>query len=103
MQTNRLDDIAADVARVFEYSEERRPQDRAHDYLDERGVTRTARDTAMQAAASDMVRRAYEAGFLDASGGVEELEARCMELAGIASEVYRASARLMAMTGGDVE
>lgn len=97
MQAENIDEIVADLDEVFRYEKDKRPQDRAHDYLDRRGLTRTARDTAIQAAATDMVMRAYNAGYAAANGGIGELENKAMELAGIASDVYRASTRIMAI------
>lgn len=54
-----LQKILSDVDRVFEFSD-MRPQERAHEYLEEHEVARGVRDTAMQAAVRHMVKRAAE-------------------------------------------
>ena len=79
--------IVEDIADVFSYSTEQRPQDRAHRYIDENGEQRVARDTSMQAAVTDMCERAYELGkserIPELDGMAEEfreMSAKCMEL-----------------------
>lgn len=79
--------IVQDIADVFSYSTELRPQDRAHRYIDEHGVQRVACDTSMQAADIDMCERAYELGkserIPELDGMAEEfreMSAKCMEL-----------------------
>lgn len=52
-----LQQILSDCDYVFRFDESR-PQERAHEYLERRNVARATRDTAMQAAARDMVNRA---------------------------------------------
>lgn len=61
-----IEGVLADADEVFRYSADERPQDRAHEYLEWRGLARTATDTAMQAAVRDMVRRARAARCGDA-------------------------------------
>ncbi len=58
--------VAADARRVFGWDPERRPQDRAHDYLRERGVQRGSDDTAMERVALDLMDRAARAALRDA-------------------------------------
>ena len=59
--------VAADARRVFGWDPERRPQDRAHDYLRERGVQRGSDDTAMERVALDLMDRAARAALADAA------------------------------------
>ncbi len=61
--------VAADARRVFGWDPERRPQDRAHDYLRERGVQRGSDDTAMERVALDLVGRAARAALEGAAMG----------------------------------
>ena len=61
--------VAADARRVFGWDPERRPQDRAHDYLRERGVQRGSDDTAMERVALDLMDRAARAALADAAMG----------------------------------
>lgn len=66
------DDMGAverDARAVFGWDPERRPQDRAHDYLRERGVRRGSDDTAMECVALDLVGRAARAALEDAAMG----------------------------------
>ena len=57
-----LENVMSDVESVFAYSEAQTYQTRAHGYLRENEVSRTCDDTAVQAAVTDMARRAYECG-----------------------------------------
>ena len=61
--------VAADIHAVFGWDPERRPQDRAHDYLRERGVQRGSDDTALERVALDLVDRAARAALADAAMG----------------------------------
>lgn len=61
--------VAADARRVFGWDPERRPQDRAHDYLRERGVRRGSDDTAMERVALDLMDRVARAALADAVMG----------------------------------
>ena len=61
--------VAADARRVFGWDPERRPQDRAHDYLRERGVQRGSDDTAMERVALDLMDRAARAALEGAAMG----------------------------------
>lgn len=86
MTCDTLEGILADASRVFCYDRDSRYQERAHDYLHERGVPRTPRDTACEAVVTDLCRRAYAAGSLeDASSRVAEA------LSGIAADLVDAS------------
>ncbi len=60
-----MEDVVADVAGVFAYDGDSRPQDRAHAYLREHRVARGYDDTAMQCSAEGMVRRAYRIGLTE--------------------------------------
>lgn len=52
--------VLDDADELFHYEEGNRPQDRAHAYLEFRGLARGVADTAMQCAVRDLVRRASE-------------------------------------------
>ena len=75
MMVESIDDVVADCAAVFRF-EERKPQERAHDYLRERRVARGCDDTAMQCACEDMVRRAYRVGLTENATEVARETAR---------------------------
>ena len=61
--------VARDAHAVFGWDPERRPQDRAHDYLRERGVRRGSDDTALERVALDLMDRAARAALADAAVG----------------------------------
>lgn len=61
------EEIIEDIVRVYRFDKERRPQDRAHDYLKDRRVSRSFDDTAIQATCLDLCRRSYAAGFARAA------------------------------------
>lgn len=61
--------VARDAHAVFGWDPERRPQDRAHDYLRERGVQRGSDDTALERVALDLMDRAARAALADAAVG----------------------------------
>lgn len=89
-----LDDVERDVSAVFGFNEAERPQARAHTYLYENQVRRGYNDTAMECAALDMARRAYEAGRRGAAGInigalsslAEELEAAAASIREVAED-----------------
>lgn len=82
-----LDDVERDVSAVFGFNEAERPQARAHTYLYENQVRRGYNDTAMECAALDMARRAYEAGRRGAAGSLaEELEAAAASIREVAED-----------------
>lgn len=56
-----MDAVRSDARAVFGWDPERRPQDRAHDYLRGRGVQRGSDDTAMERVALDLADRAARA------------------------------------------
>lgn len=64
-----MEAVARDAHAVFGWDPERRPQDRAHDYLRERGVQRGSDDTAMERVALDLMDRAARAALADAAMG----------------------------------
>lgn len=72
-----LDQIKADAVEVFHFDRECRPQDRAHAYLEKYRVRRGYNDTAMQAAVTDMIERAYEAGRAEVAGANLVQNLRC--------------------------
>lgn len=53
--------VAADARMVFGWDQERRPQDRAHDYMRGRGVQMGSDDTAMERVALGLADRAARA------------------------------------------
>ena len=67
-EADTLGAVLDDVARVFSYDRDSRPQDRAHAYLGKYRVRRGYNDTAMQVAVTDMIERAYEAGRAEVAG-----------------------------------
>lgn len=69
-----IESVLADVASVFAYSEAQTYQTRAHGYLREHEVSRTCDDTAVQAAVTDMARRAYECGKSDMAAEIADAE-----------------------------
>ena len=75
-EADTLGAVLDDVARVFSYDRDSRPQDRAHAYLSERRVPRGYDDTAMQCACEDMVRRAYRVGLTENATEVARETAR---------------------------
>ena len=56
--TSRLAAVLNDAEAVFGYSDLETYQDRAHAYIERRGVARQAGDTAVLACVSDLVARA---------------------------------------------
>ena len=64
-----MDAVRSDAHAVFGGDPERRPQDRAHGYLRERGVQRGSDDTAMERVALDLMDRAARAALADAAMG----------------------------------
>ena len=65
MSSDTLGAVLDDVAEMFRFVRDNRPQERAHAYLERRGVARGIGDTAMQCAVADMVRRAYACAMAD--------------------------------------
>lgn len=79
-----IDDVTGDAREVFCFSREKRPQERAHDYLERRQIRRGYRDTAMELVALDLVERARAVG---ASGGASPgHEAALLAIEGIARD-----------------
>lgn len=83
MTEDALGVVLDEVTEVFRFVKDDRPQERAHAYLERRGVARGFNDTAMQCAVEDMVRRAYACGIADRpphgsdSGGQSAEPATC--------------------------
>lgn len=63
MASDTLGAVLDEVAEVFRFVKDDRPQERAHAYLERHQVRRGFNDTAMQCAVEDMVRRAYACGM----------------------------------------
>lgn len=94
-------EITADIDKVFSYSEEERPQNRAHAYLERRKVARGFRDTAMQCAATDMARRAYDAGRRDELAGLPEARRTAATLTRVAGELLETACELRGAGGAE--
>lgn len=82
--------IEQDLEEVFGYRDDERPQERAHAYIKQRQVMRGFNDTALQVAATDMCRRAYEVGKAEALAGMPEVQ-------GVAADLTEASGKLLNM------
>lgn len=91
--------IEADLEEVFGYREDKRPQDRAHAYIERRKVMRGFNDTAMQVAATDMCRRSYELGGADALAEMPEVQAVAAELTEASGKLLGIAVRLRGMDG----
>ena len=63
MTEDTMGAVLDEVAEVFRFVKDDRPQERAHAYLERHQVRRGFNDTAMQCAVEDMVRRAYACGM----------------------------------------
>ncbi len=63
MTEDTLGAVLDEVAEVFRFVKDDRPQERAHAYLERHEVCRGFNDTAMQCAVEYMVRRAYACGM----------------------------------------
>lgn len=93
-----IDEISAEVDEQFGYIADRSYQDRAHEYLERRGIPRTVRDTAVQCTVRDLVDRAYRCGLSEAEGlTVDNAREYAMALAGMAANLYEQSRRLIEM------
>lgn len=90
-----MEAVARDAHAVFGWDPERRPQDRAHDYLRGRGVQRGSDDTAMERVALDLADRAARAVAAIVARNTRHSEEHAMEC------VMRVVGHLCA-TGGDV-
>ena len=77
--------LMGDIKEVYYFDSERRPQDRAHDYIRRRRVRRGSDDTALQVVAQDIAGRAYDLGRADAVhalDGADDLAAKLTTLSG---------------------
>lgn len=92
--------VLDDADEIFHFEEGNRPQERAHAYLEYRGLARGVADTAMQCAVKDLVRRA--AGCGDAGADRRALDAAMAalaELPGIRDDASRLAMRLSYLEG----
>lgn len=99
-ENDSMEQVMDDLEEVFRYDSESRPQDRAHRYIESHRVMRGFNDTAMQVAASDMVRRAYDLGKADSAApglAVMDTEEAAGRLAVLSGELLKASAELRGM------
>lgn len=80
--TDSLGAVMDDAKRVFEFRDDSRPQDRAHEYLTRNRVPRGFNDTAMLCAVSDMLRRAHAIGVDDANAEAGETRETLYRLGG---------------------
>lgn len=94
-----LKEIENDLEEVFGYRDDERPQDRAHAYIERRKVMRGFKDTAMQVAATDMCRRAYEIGKAEALAGIPEVQAIAADLTEISGRALNLAIELRVMHG----
>lgn len=90
-------EITADLTEVFRYDKEERPQDRAHAYLERRVVPRGFGDTAMQCAASDLCRRAYALGQVDARAGMSGVQSCAASLTEMSGRMLALAVELRGM------
>lgn len=79
--------VKADIDECFSFTREKTYQDRAHEYLERYGVSRTIGDTAMLATVNDIAERAFEAGTQAARQAPIDLD--------LASELLVTAARLV--------
>jgi hypothetical protein len=80
--TDSLGAVMDDAKRIFEFRDDSRPQDRAHEYLTRNRVPRGFNDTAMLCAVDDMLRRAHAIGVADADSGAGEARETLYRLGG---------------------
>ena len=88
MDTSMLpQDIIEEIEEQFGYRPDHSYQDRAHEYMEDWGLTRTANDTAVQVEVTHLCLRAYEAGLeseplsLKLKAELLETAAKCVSLA----------------------
>lgn len=93
-EADTLGAVLDDVARVFSYDRDSRPQDRAHAYLSERRVPRGYDDTALQCAAADMVMRAQAVARSERAREADGLAAAAAEASGVAARMARLAAEV---------
>lgn len=92
--------VLDDADELFHYEEGNRPQERAHAYLEYRGLARGVADTAMQCAVKDLVRRAAGCGDAGADGrALDAAMAAMAELPGIRDAASRLAMRLSYLEG----
>ena len=72
--------VDADAAAVFGWREDCRPQERAHAYLEARGVDRLGGDTALLAVVRDLCRRSEDIGRQGASGDLSGAISRALDV-----------------------
>ena len=103
----RIENVTEDVEVTFRYEADKSYQERAHDYIERRGISRSARDTAVQCTVRDLVERAYACGVEDGSAGslseVSKTRETAIRLAGISADLFDQARALMECIGGDVE
>lgn len=83
----QMDEVLADVEYGFSYDPDRTYQDRAHEYMRERGLMRDGTKTATLVEVEDLVRRAYEVGRQEASE--VDVTPQAMELVRISGELFK--------------
>lgn len=77
--------IMEDIEEVFSFRKDSTYQDRAHRYLEDYGVGRGARETAVMATVVDLCRRAFEASdaeYMEAEALDGDAKARLLQIAG---------------------
>lgn len=83
------DGLTSDIDGVFGFRKDDRPQDRAHAYIERRKVMRGFNDTALQVAATDMCRRAFDLGRADALAGIPGLQEAAAEVTEVSGRLLR--------------
>lgn len=76
-----MDDVLADVDKVFRFEPDATYQERAHDYLRRRKVDRSYEDTAVQRVVIDLVERAARASGSGLGDRMVEEATSLLELA----------------------
>lgn len=90
---SEFDDIREDAHEVFCFSHDKRPQERAHEYLARNMVARGCNDTAMERVVYDLIDRAYEAGY-EAATNRDGCAAGCLAIADIEATIQRHVTRM---------
>lgn len=90
-----IDEIMSEIEYWFHYDPDKTYQDRAHEYMQDRGLMRDGTKTATRVEVEDLVRRAYEAGKQEA---VEvDATSQAMELVRISGELFKMATDLKEM------
>lgn len=94
MKNDAWESIEDDLRKVFGFSKEERPHERAHAYISANEVLRGFDDTALEVAAKHMCIRSYELGRRDAIEETPEAELVAAELTEQAGRLLKCAAEL---------